>query len=121
MARVNIAAQTTPGAYPTLPVTANSLDLAMQALDASLGNYTALVDSKTFVLAQNTGVGARTITFTSVADAFGRTGDITAYSIGAGELAIFGPFKAAGWSQSGTQLYIDGSHAEVKAAVITLP
>lgn len=120
MARVNVAAQTTPGAYPELPITANSLDVAFQAGDNSLGNYTALVENKTYVLAWNTDVGAHTVTITSTADTFNRTGNISAYSIGAGEIAQFGPFKQLGWSQSG-QLWIDVNDNTVKLAVITLP
>jgi hypothetical protein len=119
VARVLVAAQTLPGAYPTLPITANARDLQMQAGDSSLGNYTPLVEGKTIVLFQNTGVGARTVTFPSQADTpYNRTGDITTYSIGAGELAIFGPFKAVGWSDAGN-LDIDVSNAEVLIAVIT--
>jgi hypothetical protein len=120
MARTNIAAQTLPGAYPTLPPAANSLDLTTVAADIANGNETAIVDNKTVVLAKNDDVGAVTITFTSVADTLGRTGDITAYSIGAGELAVFGPFKLVGWTHSG-KLWIDGSDVDLKLAVITLP
>ena len=122
MARVLIAAQTTPGAYPTLPIAANSRDLQMQAGDASLGNYTPLVDGKTLVICQNTNATstARTVTFTSAVDAFNRTGDITAYSLSAGELGLFGPFKTVGWSDAGN-LDIDVSNAEMVIAVITLP
>ena len=120
MARVNVAAQTTPGAYPSFPISANSLDVAFQAADDSLGNYTALVEGKTYVLAWNTDSGAHTVTFTSAADTYGRTGDITSYSIGANEIAQFGPFKQLGWSQSG-QLWIDVSDNTIKLAVLTLP
>lgn len=120
MARVLIAAQTTPGAYPTLPISANSRDLSMQAGDNALGNYTAIVEGKTLVIAQNTDSGAHTVTFTSAADTYNRTGDITSYSIGAGELALFGPFKALGWSNAGN-LDIDCNDNTVKFAVITLP
>jgi hypothetical protein len=121
MARVNVAAQTTPGAYPTLPVGANTRDLAFQVYDAGLFNHTAIVDGKTLVLIQNVAVGAKTVTFLSVADGtFHRTGDITAYSLGAGEIALFGPFKTAGWSNAGF-LDIDAEDANIKIAVITLP
>jgi hypothetical protein len=94
----------------------------MQAGDASLGNYTPLVDGKTLVICQNTNSGstARTVTFDSAVDAFNRTGDITAYSLGAGEIGMFGPFKTAGWVNAGN-LNFDVSHAEMKIAVITLP
>jgi hypothetical protein len=121
MARVNVAAQTTPGAYPTLPVGANSRDVAFQAADAGLMNMTPIVDGKTLVLIQNVAVGAKTVTFVSVADGtYHRTGDITTYSVGAGEIALFGPFKVAGWSNAGN-LWIDNEDANIKIAVITLP
>lgn len=119
MTRTLIAAQTLLGAYPTLPVTP-ATDLTEVAADVGNGNSVTIIEGKTVVLAHNTGVGARTVTFTSVADTFGRTGDITAYSIAAGKLKPFGPFKVAGWSHSGV-LWVDGSHAEVLLAVITLP
>lgn len=120
MARTNLVAQTLPGAYPTLPISANTRDLTTNAIDIVNGNETTLVDSKTVVLLKNEDAGATTVTFTSVADTLGRTGDITAYSIGAGELAIFGPFKLVGWTHSG-KLWIDGSDVDLKVAVITLP
>jgi hypothetical protein len=124
MARVLVAAQAFPGAYPSLPIGANTRDLAMQAGDTALGNYTPIVEGKTVVLLHNTFAGAKTVTFTSVADAYGRTGDITTYSIGQDEHARFGPFKAAGWSHgTGADggLWIDVSDAAVLIAVETLP
>src|SRR6266404_5682560 len=127
MSRGTITAQTFPlstGAqyYPTTPLSATTADLVMTTGDASNGHVTAIVDGKTTVIAQNTGVGARTITFTSVVDVQNRKGDITAYSIVAGGLATFGPFKQAYWNQSSPAgLWIDVSHAEVLLAVVTLP
>ena len=119
MARVLVAAQTLPGSYPTLPVTPGS-NLSEQAVDPGLGNYTPLVSGKTVVLVHNTNVGAQTITFTSIADTFGRTGDITAYSLSAGAQRFFGPFKLVGWTNGG-QLWFTASDASVKVAVVTLP
>jgi hypothetical protein len=121
MARTNIAAQTLPGAYPVLPVTADSVDLTVVPADVANGNETALVNDRTIVFCDNTGASPRTITFTSVADTLNRTGDITAYTVGAGQQAIWGPFKTVGWAQSGGKLWIDGAHAELVLAVITLP
>lgn len=120
MSRTNIVAQTLPGAYPALPVTPGS-DLTEVPADVGNGNSTAIVEGKTMVIAHNVNAGAKTITFTSVADTpYTRTGDITAYSIGIGKIKIFGPFKAIGWSNSGN-LYIDCNHADVLLTVITLP
>ena len=120
MARVLVAPQTTPGAYPTLQPAANSRDVTFQAADAALGNYCALVEGKTVILVQNVAIGAKTVTFTSVVDTLNRDGDIAAYSVGASEIALFGPFKAVGWSHSG-QVWMDGEDANIKFAVITLP
>lgn len=122
MARVLVAAQTTVGAYPTTAqVAANQRDLSMQACDASLGNYTPIVEGKSLILCQNTGAGARTITFYAQPDSpYNRSVDITAYSLGAGELGLFGPFKLNGWSDGGN-LDFTASHAEMLVAVITLP
>lgn len=101
-ARVLIAAQSPVGSYPVTPLTANSADLTETAGDATNGHYTPIVDGKTYVQFHNTGAGARTATITSARDEFGRTGDITAYSLGAGEISKpFGPFYKAGWANVG--------------------
>jgi hypothetical protein len=125
MARTNIAAQTLPlwtgGAYPTLPISGGDADITFVAADVSLGNSSALLNNKTMVLAYNTAASAaHTITFTSAVDAQNRTGDITAYSIAAGKVAAFGPFKSDGWAIGGL-LEIDCNHAEITLAIITLP
>ena len=121
MARVLVAAQTLPGAYPALPLGAGSRTLALQAADATNFQYTPLVSGKTVVIAENTDTGAHTVTFTSVPDNQNRPGDITAYSIAAGVVAIFGPFATLGWNQAGGQLWFQANDATVKFAVITLP
>jgi hypothetical protein len=117
--RIDIAAQDLIGSYPSLPLTADSADLVETAADATEKQETS-ISGREIIVAHNTGVGARTVTFTSVAH-LGRTGDITAYSIGAGEIAVFGPFKAVGWRQSNGKLYYEASHADVKFAVIAIP
>lgn len=119
MSRTNIVAQTLPGAYPALPLAGGSVTLTEVPADVGNGNITPIVESKTVVLAHNINVAAKTITFTSAVDSFNRTGDITSYSIGAGKIAAFGPFKSGGWNNSG--LEIDANHADVLLAVITLP
>lgn len=120
MARTNIAAQATPGAYPSLPISPGARALSFTGSDVPNGNDTALVDSKTLVLVRNTDSGAHTVTFTSVADTLNRKGDITAYSVPAGAQALFGPFKLVGWSVAG-RLQIDGSDVTLQIAVVTLP
>lgn len=118
MARVLVAAQTLPGAYPSLPLGVGSRVLSEQVADPTNFQYTPLVDGKTVVIVHNTDTGAHTVSFTSVPDALNRSGDITSYSVAAGVIAIFGPFKLAGWSNGG-QLWFQANDATVKFAVIT--
>lgn len=120
MARTTIVPQTLAGAYPVLPLSAGSADFAFTAVDDPTDRQAALTDSKTTVIAHNTDSSAHTITITSVADQFNRTGDIAAYSIAAGKVAHFGPFKTVGWGHSG-QLWIDVSSPLIRLAVVNLP
>lgn len=93
----------------------------MTAADAT-NKEQFVASDKDIVVAHNTGAGARTVTVTSVADAGNsRTGDIAAYSIGAGEYAAFGPFNRQGWMQTNGYIYIEAEHAEVKFGAIKLP
>lgn len=120
MARTTLTKTVALGSYPTLPITANAADLVETAAD--VGNKNQFVASgNDLIIAHNTGAGAHTITITSVANQKKRTGDITAYSIGAGEVAIIGPAKIMGWAQADGKIYLEADHAEVKFGVVTLP
>jgi hypothetical protein len=120
MARTAIAAFSPPGSKPVLPLGAGSAQLTGQAADAVNFNSTPCT-GREMVIVHNTDVGAQTVTFHSVADAFNRTGDITAYSIPAGKKAVFGPFRPSEWRQADGNLYIDASSANVLIDVVTLP
>lgn len=120
MPRLTIAAQTLPGAYPVLPLGAGSVTLTLTGTTDQTDRETPLVDAKTVVVAYNSDTGAHTVTFTSAADSYNRTGDITAYSLAAKDIAMFGPFRSAGWATDG-KLQIDVSDAKVQLAVMTLP
>lgn len=121
MARTVVAPQTLLGSYPSLPISSGGADLVFTAADVGNGNYAVLVDNKTMVLIYNSDVGAHTVTFTSSPDTLNRTGDITSYSVGAGKVAAFGPFRSAGWVNNTNQLDINGNHATIGIAVVTLP
>lgn len=118
MARVTLTKQVPFGPYPTLPVAANALDIAMTAADA-VNKEQFVPSGDDLVIAHNSGASPYTITFTSAADEFKRTGDISAYSLGAGEVAAF-RFKKPGWMQSDGYVYIEASNAAVRWAVIQL-
>lgn len=118
MARTTLTKTTALGAYGTY--SANAADLTMAAADAV--NYNQFVASNNdLVIAYNSGAGAVTLTISSVADPkYGRTGDISAYSIGVGEYAVFGPMKNAGWKQSDGYIYLTASSADLYLGVVAL-
>lgn len=99
--------------------TAGAADITMQAADAS--NFEEVThDGALLVIAHNTGAGAQTVTIESIVDERGRTGEITTYSLAAGDYAVFGPFDLEGWEQADGNLDFKGSHADVKMAVVSL-
>lgn len=119
MARTTIAKTTLLGSYPTLPLTANSADLVLTACtgsSGSSGNQIQFGAGDLIVLVQNSDAAvAYTVTFTSIADQYKRTGDIGPYTLQAGEIAPF-RFKSAGWRQADGYLYCEGNNAAIKFA-----
>ena len=95
--------------------TANAADLTMAAADSSNKNLFA-ASGKDLVVAHNTGVGTATVTIDNTGD-----DDITAYSLGAGEYAIFGPFGTENnWVQTTWKVHLEASSADVKFGVVDL-
>lgn len=104
-------------------ISANEADVSLTALTGSSGDdgnqFTA--SGNDLVLVHNSdGANPYTVTFTSVEDPYGREGDITTYSLAAGEYALFGPFKNTGWRQADGKIYIEGSNAAIKVLVIQI-
>lgn len=105
----------------TAPQVAEAADLTLTAADVANGN-SCVHTGRELIIAQNSGATPRTVTVSSVADRYGRVGDKpSAYSLGAAEFAVFGPYPVDGWRQANGNLNFSGSHAEVKFAVIRLP
>lgn len=75
---------------------------------------------KEIVHIRNSGATGRLVTFTSAADAQGRTGDVSD-TIAAGKDAFYGPFSINGWQQSGGKLHFEVAHAECLITVLRLP
>lgn len=115
MARQTLTKSSAPGSYATagVVVTMTAADTVNKEEFASTG--------KELVIAHNTGASPYTVTITSVADEYGRSGDITAYSIAAGVIAAFGPFPVHGWRQSNDKIYLEANNIAVKFGVIVLP
>lgn len=123
MARTAITPQALPGAYPALPITAEARDLAWAAMSGSGGanGNQAVMTGREILVFRNDDAAPQTVTITSIADDKNRTGDITTYSIGIGEYAIFGPFAVAGWRQADGNIYFEASAATVFCAVLRIP
>lgn len=118
MPRTALPITTATGAYPGT-VAANAADFTWQAGDAT--NLNSFVSTGAeLLLVRNDNASAQTVSVLSVADSFARTGDITSYSVDAGEYATFGPFPTAGWRQSDGTVHIDPSHTDLKFAVVKL-
>lgn len=114
MARATLTTSTAPGSNNYTGVT-----LTMTAADAS--NFNEFVASgKDLVVAHNTGGSPYTVTITSVADPFGRMGDVSAVSIAAGAYMVFGPLESTGWLQTNGKIYLQASNAAVKFGIVRL-
>lgn len=120
MPRTTITKKTAPGAYPSLPVAADALDLVLTAADVANKNQFS-PSGNDLILVQNSGASAYTVTLTSAPDPQNRTGDITAYSLAAGEFAVLGPVKTMGWVQADGYVYLEGNNAAIKFGIIALP
>lgn len=117
MPRATLTKKTAPGPYADLVATA--ADLTMVAANVADKNQFHC-GHRDLVFAHNTGVTPHTITITSAPDEYGRSEDITAYSLGAGKYAVFGPFEPHGWQQTDGYIYLEADHAEIKLGIVAL-
>lgn len=115
MARQDVAVTAAPGAYADA-----STAVAFTAADP-VNKEQVSVTGRELILIRNTGAGAATWTATSTDDRHGRSDDIAAESIAAGEVRVFGPVTLEGWRQTDGKLYFEASAATVTFAVIRLP
>lgn len=121
MARLALTPQNAPGSFPALPLAANAADFVFTPAGAQfVDGFSFPWTGRELLLVQNANAGAQTVTLNSVADRRRhRSGDITTYSVGIGEFAVFGPFEEAdGWRQSDGKIYGAASATDVKLAVI---
>lgn len=120
MARLTVTPMEPLGSYPDLPLTASSADLAFVVPGTYTDGIGFANTGREILIVQNSGGSAYTVTISSVAY-LGREGDITAYSLGAGEFGVFGPFDPKGWNQAADgMVYAVGSNAAILFAVIKL-
>jgi hypothetical protein len=108
--------------YPTLQPAANAADYVyVDAGAAFAAGHQFVHTGRELILVHNANGAAQTITISSVIDDEKRTGDITTYSVGIGEYAVFGPFPVDGWRQTDGNLYLAASATDVGIAVLRLP
>lgn len=99
----------TPGLYSQ-----TGQALTMAAGDTANNNHMDVDGTPLFLVAHNSGVSTRTITITSVADDItGRTGDVSAQNIAAGEIRIF-HLSNPGWANDDNEIVVSVSHADVE-------
>lgn len=120
VARTTLTPLSVAGPYPVLPVVADSLDFAFAAADNTNGND-FIITGKELLLVQNSDSSAHTFTATSVPDQLNRTGDITTYSMAAGEFAAFSFSNIAGWKQADGKVWLAANSNLIKFAVLRLP
>lgn len=120
MARTTLTKTVVRGAYASY-ATANCADVTLTAADVANKNQFVATGNEVVIVQNSDGANPYTVTFTSASDAFGRTGDITTYSLAAGEIGVFGPFRLPGWVQSDGYVYLEGSNAAIKFGVLQIP
>ena len=118
MARTSLTVINPKGPHPGT-ISANDLDFSFTSADLSNKNSFTMT-GRELILARNVNSGAQTITLTSVADPQNRLGTITTYSVGASEFAMFWAGDILGWRQSDGEFYLEGSHADIKFAVVKI-
>jgi len=122
MARLVLTPKVLLPGYPVTPLTAESADFTWTAAGAAFADGAGFqLTGKEILLVQNTNAGAQTVTILSVIDPYKRTGDITTYSVGIAEFAVFPMFPVDGWRQADGQLYFAATATDVKFSVLRLP
>lgn len=122
MSRTALVPQSPLGPFALIPVAANSLDFTFAVANAVDGNSFPST-GKEVLLVQNSDTNPHTFTVSSVADAKGRLGDITTYSLSAAEFGAYAFIGSdmSGWKQTDGSIYLSVSDATVKFAVLRLP
>jgi hypothetical protein len=120
MAATTITVQEIVG--PFTAVTAGDLDITFAAMTITDGDEFQCT-GKEIVVIRNDNGAAQTFAVSSEDDAYGRDGDITDYSLGAGEYAVLGVglTNAAGWKDASSNILITPSSADLKIAVLRMP
>lgn len=110
----NINKQTAPGFWSTA-----GLLLTETAADVGSGNETAGVNDVLLIAHNTHGSTTYTVTITSAADQYGRTGNVQAVNVAAGAIHVF-RLTMHGWADSNGKFNFSANNAAVKFGLITL-
>lgn len=102
-------------------VQAGDLTLTETACDNVNGNSFPATSREILLIHNTNAGGSGTFTVTSVADQFGRLGDISAYSVAASSIAVIDMDTLKGWQQPGGAVFLACSAATMKFVVLRLP
>lgn len=104
-------------------IAAGGADFVWTAADVANGNSFACTGKELLLVRNSHATTAYTVTITSVADEKNRSEDISAYSLAAGDFAVFGVglTTAAGWRQTTNVINISGNNAAIEFAILRLP
>jgi hypothetical protein len=119
MARTAIAAQVPKGPFISGQPAAGALDVAETAADVANGNL-FIASGADFLIVHNTDVGAQNFSISSMPDGFGRSQDVTNYSVAAGKISVFSLRDTRGWMQADGNIYINAASANVKFAILKI-
>ncbi len=120
MARTALTVPTPKGPYDA--VSANGLDFPFGAADDVNGNSFVCSGRELVLMHNDHATDAATVTIASAPDPYGRTKDITTYSLAAGEFAAFWIGRTAGWRQSDGKVNLDvAGSGTIKLAILRIP
>ena len=120
MARTALTVVAPKGPYDS--IAANGLDFAFTAADEANGNAFACTGRELLLVRNSHATDAATLTISSAPDPYGRTKDITAYSLAAGEFAAFWIGKSIGWRQTDGKAWLDAAGTgTIEFAVLRIP
>lgn len=119
MAATRISLTVVAGPYELESTTAQMTAAAGTAADASNGNVVSLNEGRVLLVLENTDAGAQTVTITSQPDAYGRTADVTAFSMAA-SAKVYRIFERYGWGDGNGDLNFSASDAGVLVTAIKL-
>lgn len=117
MARTAIAAQKPLGPFITGAPGAGTLDIVETAADVANGNQ-FVASGADVLIVHSTDAAPQNFSVVSAPDPFGRSQDITNYSVGIGKVVCFNLRDTRGWVQSDGNIYLNAATATLKFAIL---